>query len=457
MDAAAARRAAAPPHRDGAARGVVRDNFAWSLSAGFTYALAQWGVVVAFTHLGTAEQLGEFALGLAVTAPVMLLARMQLRTLEATDARGAFRTEHYLALMLLNVAVGVLACGAVGWLAGYAPHTLALITLIALAKGAENVSEVYFGALQQQERISFVARSMMLKGALSVTAVWLTLWATRSSTLAAAALGLTWLSVLLLFDVPVNRRVLGRPGPWRRLRQTPRRELLRQVRALLGVAWALGFVALLGTLRPNVPRYVIEAHLGAAALGHYAALAYFAALGGRVVDALIQALSPRLARYHAAGDRRRYGRALGVFVGAAAGVGVCAVAGSLLLGRWALTLVYGRAYAQDVRLFAWLMGAAALEYVGVTLQVALTAARQLKVQMALLTASVGVVALAALAWVPRVGPVGAAWALGVGWLFELTGSALLNLRAWRRLGAVGGGPARAHAEDRGPMDSGPGL
>ena len=40
-------------------------------------------------RLGTMEVLGEFALGLAITAPVMLLARMQMRTLQATDARAS--------------------------------------------------------------------------------------------------------------------------------------------------------------------------------------------------------------------------------------------------------------------------------------------------------------------------------------------------------------------------------
>ena len=74
--------------------------------------------------------------------------------------------------------------------------------------------------------------------------------------------------------------------PWRLLWRTPWREQGVRLKSLLGLSYALGITALLSSLRPNVPRYVLEAHFGQAELGMYAALAYFTALGGRVVQAL---------------------------------------------------------------------------------------------------------------------------------------------------------------------------
>ncbi|HYO58401.1 lipopolysaccharide biosynthesis protein [Archangium sp.] len=418
-------------------RRSVGGNFAWTLSAGLVYALAQWGVLVACARLGTMELLGEFALGLAITAPVMLFARMNLRTLQATDARGAYGFEHYLGLMVLNVLGGVLLCCAIGLAAGYSARASLVIALLALAKGFEAVSEVFYGALQRAERMGLIARSIIAKSVLSVVLVALALRTTGSSAVAAAALGLSWAIVLFLFDAPAYRREFGGMPPWHRLWRTPWSEQGARLKSLLGLAYALGITALLGSLRPNVPRYLLEAHFGQADLGMYAALAYFTALGGRVVHALGQAVSPRLGRYHAAGDQRRYGRALAGFVGGAALVGVCAIAGAVLLGRWALTLFYGAAYARNLDLFVWLMAAAALEYVCVSLQIGLTAARELKAQALMLAASVVVVALGSAWWVPSVGPVGAAWALVLGWLVELGGGAWLTLRAWRRLGLQG--------------------
>jgi O-antigen/teichoic acid export membrane protein len=430
-------------------------SFAWTLSAGLVYALAQWGVLVAYARLGTMELLGEFALGLAITAPVMLLARMHLRTLLATDARSAYGFEHYLGLMVLNVVGGVLLCSAIGLVAGYSARASLVIALLALAKGFEALSEVFYGALQRAERMALIARSIIAKSVLSVVLVTLALWLTGSTIVAVAALGLSWAIVLFLFDAHAYRREFG-ASPWRPLWQTPWRAQGVRLKCLLGLAYALGITALLGSLRPNVPRYMLEAHFGQAELGMYAALAYFTALGGRVVHALGQAVSPRLGRYHAAGKQRRYGRALAGFAGAAALVGACAICGAALFGRWALTLFYGEAYAQNLELFVWLMVAAALEYVCVSLQIGLTAARELKAQALMLAASIVVVALGSAWWVPSVGPVGAAWALALGWLVELGVSAWLTLRAWRRLGlqealmAPGGSGAQARPQADAP-------
>ena len=409
-------------------------NFAWSLSAGLVYAIAQWGVLVAFARLGTMEMLGEFALGLAITAPVMLLARMHLRMLLATDAKGGYGFEHYLGMMVLNVLGGVLLCCAIALAVGYSARASLVIVLLALAKGFEALSEVFYGALQRAERMDLIARSSIAKSVLSVVLVVLALWTTGSTAIAAAALGLSWAVVLFLFDAQAYRREFGGARPWRQLWQTPWRTQGTRLKSLLGLAYALGITSLLSSLRPNVPRYMLEAHFGQAELGMYAALAYFTALGGRVVYSLGQAVTPRLGRYHATGDQRRYGRALVGFAGGAALIGACAIAGAALLGRWALTLFYGAAYAQNLELFVWLMAAAALEYVCVSLQIGLTAARELKVQALVLTASIAVAALASAWWVPSVGPVGAAWALALGWLVELASSAWIVLRAWRRLG-----------------------
>lgn len=411
----------------------VGSNFAWTLSSGLGYALAQWGVMVVFARLGTMEELGEFALALAITAPVLLLARMQLRTLQATDARGEHGFEHYLGLMVLNVLVAVAVCSAIAMFVASSPRARAVIVLVAMAKGFEAVSEVFYGALQRTERMALIARSIVAKSVLSVVGVTLALWLTKSPIAGAAALVLSWAVVLFLFDAQAFRREFPGMHPWRPLWRTPWREQGGPLKSLLGLGYMMGIIALLGSLRPNIPRYLLEAHSGPAELGMYAALAFFTALGGRVVYSMGIVVSPRLGRYHAAGARQHFGRTLAAFAGGAALLGVCAIACAALLGRWALRLFYGAAYAQNLELFVWLMGAAALEYVGVSLQVGLTAARELGGQLVLLVVSVGVVTLASLWWVPRMGPVGAAWALGLGWVAELVGSLLLTVRAWRRM------------------------
>ena len=75
----------------------IQTNFAWSLIGNVGYAGCQWTMLVVIAKLGSAEMVGQFALALALTAPVMMFAQLQLRTLLATDARNEFQFLHYLA------------------------------------------------------------------------------------------------------------------------------------------------------------------------------------------------------------------------------------------------------------------------------------------------------------------------------------------------------------------------
>ena len=82
----------------------LRENFAWTLAGNAIYATCQWGILVAIAKLGTPAMVGQFALGLAVAAPVFMLTSLQLRVVLATDARNEYRLGHYLAPRLLGTA-----------------------------------------------------------------------------------------------------------------------------------------------------------------------------------------------------------------------------------------------------------------------------------------------------------------------------------------------------------------
>ncbi|MCJ7504674.1 MAG: lipopolysaccharide biosynthesis protein, partial [Acidobacteriia bacterium] len=82
----------------------LRQNFAWTVLGNVVYAACQWGMLVALAKLGSPSLVGQFALGLALCAPVMMLANLQLRAVQATDARNEYRFGDYLALRLATTA-----------------------------------------------------------------------------------------------------------------------------------------------------------------------------------------------------------------------------------------------------------------------------------------------------------------------------------------------------------------
>ena len=83
------------------------------------YGGCQWGILIVLAKLGSPEMVGQFSLGLAVVAPVIMLANLQLRAVQATDAKGEYLFGHYLGLRLITTALAVVVVVGVVAVAGY--------------------------------------------------------------------------------------------------------------------------------------------------------------------------------------------------------------------------------------------------------------------------------------------------------------------------------------------------
>lgn len=88
-------------------RVALSRNFAWTLAGNVVYAGCQWGILIAIAKLGTPAMVGQFALGLAVCAPVFMFTSLQLRAVLATDAGDEYRLGNYLALRILGTGIGL--------------------------------------------------------------------------------------------------------------------------------------------------------------------------------------------------------------------------------------------------------------------------------------------------------------------------------------------------------------
>ena len=401
----------------------LRANFLWNLAGNVVYTACQWGMLVALAKLGDAEMVGQFALALAVTAPVFMFTNLHLRGVQATDARGQHAFGEYFGLRLLMTVAGLVLIAVLALAVGATWTTSATIFVVGVAKAAEAVSDVCFGLLQKQERMDRIATSMIAKGVLSLAALAVTVSLTQSMVWGAVALALTWFGVLAVYDLWSVARTEGDVAP---------RWQMRTLGRLAGLALPLGVVMFLVSFTANVPRYFIEHYQGLSELGIFAAISYMVLASNRVVCALGESMSPSMARSDAAGDRGEM-RALlvrltafGIFLG-----GVV-VAIALVAGREVLTLFYRAEYGEQGTLFVWIAIGGIVANVASALTYGMTAARYFFVQAPLFLAAAVVTAAVSAALVPGYNLVGAAWAVGIGQAVLVVGGALVMIRALRR-------------------------
>ena len=377
-------------------------NASWGLLGSLTYAGCQWAMLVVLAKLGSAEMMGQFALGFAVSAPVFILANLSLRAVLATDVREDHRFEDYLALRLITALAGLFINAGVAGLVGYRWETRAVIVLVGVAKAIEAVADILYGLMQKHERMDLIARSIVMRGVLSVLALGAGVYLTGRVLWGLVLVAAVWALVLAGYDLPTGGRLLGtgiRPR-WERV------DLVR----LTGMSLPLGVTAMLISLSATVPRYFVERFRGEQELGAFVAMTSLVTIGSTVVNALGQSASPRLATYYAAGDSASARRLLMGLIGLGVLLGGAGVLIAVAWGREALTALYRPEYAEHVVAFVLIMLAGGIRYVASFLWYAMTSARLVRVQMPLFAwvAAVALVACAAL--VPSNGLLGAAQA-----------------------------------------------
>jgi O-antigen/teichoic acid export membrane protein len=388
----------------------LRANFSWTFIGNVVYAACQWAMLVVLAKLGSPEIVGQFALGLAITAPVIMLTNLQLRAVQATDARRTHRFGDYLALRLAVTPLALLVIAGITAASGYGWQTSLVILTLGLAKVFESISDVFFGLLQQHEQMDRIAKSMMVKGPLSLVALTAAIVTTGNIVWGAVALAAMWALWLAVYDIPNGAIVL------RAARADGAAESVQPLwdgRRLMRLAWLalpLGLVMMLASLVTNVPRYFIERFQGTHALGIFAAMAYIVVAGTTVVDALGQAVSPRLARHYAAGETGAFRALLLKVLGISALLGAAGVLLSLVVGRQVLTLLYRPEYAEHLGVFIWIIAAAGIGYIASVFGYAMTAARQFAIQVPIYVVSLVAVTVGCALWVPSHGLLGAAWA-----------------------------------------------
>ncbi len=398
----------------------LRTNFSWMFIGNAVYAASQWAILSLYARLGTTDQVGQLVLALAVTAPIMAFFLLQMRVVQATDARREFQFGHYLALRIVALAAAFAVTFITCLVLNLPESSTAMILAVALSACADGLSDSAYGLLQQREQLGNIARSLMLRGILSITAIGLTFALTRQPVTAFLAGAVVRLLIVCGFDFRnvIALMRLDRES-WR-----PRWKWNR-IYALAKLALPLGLVMMFIVLNNSIPRYYVEKHLDQSSLGIFGAISYLAVAGQMVVGAMGESVTPRLARAFARQDAAGFLRLYVRLAGMGAVIGLAGILFAAVAGYPILWVMYGPEYAAESPLLIWTMAAAAVGYVASFSGYAITSARYFRSQIPLFAAVAAANAVACSWLVPRWGLRGAALSLLISTVVQLLGTLLI--------------------------------
>ncbi|MEC0090751.1 oligosaccharide flippase family protein [Paenibacillus macquariensis] len=385
------------------------------LFGNITYAGAQFVIVILLNKFGSPENVGQYSLGLAVTAPIFMLSHLHLRSVLIIDRSGKYVFGDFFGLRLVTTTVAFTITASFCILSGIDWNTALVIFFISLYRIVESLSDIILGIVQKQERLDQISLSRAAKGLLSILIFTFVFIPTQSLVLALFIMILGWLAITIGYDARKARAftslvpIFNKGRLWN----------------LLIVSSPLGVVLALMSLNTNIPLYAISYFKGDYYLGVYASLSYMIVACNVVVTALGESITPRLARWHAAGRHKEFVSLLRRMV--AMGVGISAIACLIgwMFGQQLLTLLYSPNVAKEIGLFRWLLVSTLLVFVSSYLWYAITATGKFKAQIPLFLCTANTNGLACLIFVPEYGMIGAAMGASLALFVQMIGSVVV--------------------------------
>lgn len=399
----------------------MRVNFSWTFVGNAVYAAGQWAILSLLAKLGGSEMLGQYALALAVSAPIVMLAHLNLRAVLATDVSQRHPMGDYLALRIVATTVALILVGCAAILTGDNWWIALVIVAVGVGQASETVSDLCYGAMQRRERMDAVAISMGARTLVSVTALGVTLLVTGALLPSVIALAAGRLAVLLVYDLRI-----GMAG------ENLTRTGMRAPLAIFRTALPLGLVLMLISLNTNLPRYAIEYFQGSAELGVFAAVVSFITIGSTFVNALGQSATARMARHFNDREFRQFRRLILGMSGVVFALGLAGVAAATLFGGLVLRLLYRPEYADYAPLLVAVMGAGAFSYLAIALGYGVTSARVFDAQLPLFALAAAICGGASWLLVPPMGLYGAVVALAIAAIVQIAGQLAILGWALRR-------------------------
>ncbi|HEV2103819.1 MAG TPA: hypothetical protein VGR58_13660 [Candidatus Acidoferrum sp.] len=419
-------------------RSSLTGDFSWTFVGNAVYAAGQFAMLMLLTKLVRPEQVGQYALGLALVYPVMMLSNMQLRSVMNSSTNDRAQFGHYLSLRLLTTSAAFAVIFGITRILRYDRELTAIILLVGVAYGIETISDVYYARLQLYDRMAEISISLMARAFFSVLALAVATYVTKSLFWGIAGVAAGRGVVLLGYDIRERTHFLRKQTKWFLLnRELAPQFDANQQRELLWRSLPLGIVVLLTTLNSSMPSFFIKHEIGERDLGIFSALGLMISVGNMAVVSLGQSAFTRLSRAYTSGNMAAFGSLLVMLLTCGAGLGVCGMLISKFAGREILTLLFRPEYAERADLLPWVMAAGAVLFMAQFLGFGLTAAGFYHSQVHLnILANLSLVA--ACYWlVASEGLLGAILAMLIAAIVQLAASAVILVPAMRTRAGAG--------------------
>lgn len=254
----------------------------WLLGGNLIFSLSQWLIMIMIARLTSKENLGQYALALAIVLPVYAVTNLQLRPLFILDDNGNkhYTYSNFYYLRLLSSFFGFLVCLFFGF---YYEEIFLILFLVAGIKFLESLSDIIYAFYNSKDKTYLISKSLLLKG---VGGAFLCM------------LGLVFFNFIwAIYFILLNYFLVWYFLDNKYIVQTDEIVEKKLNFRILNQAIPMGVTLGLVTLQSSIPRIFLNHYESTELVGILSILSYFVVIGSIFINSICQYLSPKIVNF----------------------------------------------------------------------------------------------------------------------------------------------------------------
>lgn len=313
----------------------MKKNFVWHAIGNITYLMCQWLITVLVPVIGGFQDAGILSIAMSVSATCQTVGMFGIRNYQVSDVDEKYSDSCYVGLRSLTCGAAMLMCFVFSLVGGYNGGQFIAITLFMIFRLAETYADVLHGIAQRNGRLYIGGISFCIKGVGLLICFLLGYFLTKSLNLGLLAMTLFSCATVVLYDLPMVRRV-------KRFRLT---DSLGRCGALALETLPLCVYLFLFSAVCTLPKLILEAEMGETVLGIYSSIYAPAMLLQAASGYLYTPFATNFAEMRQRGENKAFLSTLAKISAFILALGAVVMLAAWLLGEFALVLVFG----EDIR------------------------------------------------------------------------------------------------------------
>ena len=313
-------------------RKSLNQNILWNTTGNIYYLFSQWLFSIIIVRVSGLTSAGVFALAMSLSNIFASIGLYGMRNFQVSDIKNEYSYKEYLYSRYLSIIFSIIIC--IGFLllnqGHYSLEKSLIILCYTIFRLSESLFDIYSAFFQKEWRMDIIGKSLYIRGTLNLAVFVLILITTHNLLFSIIAMIITSYLSLIFYDAQnIKHFSFSKNFQFEKVIH-----LLKQCLPLLGYSLIL-------TIIGSIPRYFLDYYLSEELVGAYNSVAtptvIVQTIALQVFNPFISIFAEAVHQHNHTLFKNTFKKCLYLLLA----LSLIAILGSVFLGNFALTLLYG--------------------------------------------------------------------------------------------------------------------